>query len=437
MTDYVLADAKEEIAIGTFVVDDTFFMASNGSITLDVLANDDFESLEDVVITETSAPANGTVEINPDNTITYTPETATETTPETVPEPTPEPTPEVVDTFTYTTEVIVDETVSTETGTVTVTVEDPNKSTPTTEMGELIAFPGAVGHGRFAKGGRGGDVYEVTNLNGDGAGSLQYGIVNAPAAGRTIIFRVAGWLDHGGSNYLILNRPNITIAGETAPGGGIGIRGELRILDDNIIVRHISARNDNGWSGSNQAAVRIVAYSGDSTEDIILDHISLGWASDENLTVTSTNNSGYVNRVTIQNCIIDNNLNTGYAAINYWNVTNFTYYQNLMAYSSQRNPTSTTCGPGSMEVINNMTYSYYGSAFIASWGIDFDIIGNNWDTGGNSLPWGDAVVQMNDPMVANCENMGKTDGGITSTDLYYSDNSNQYSTVSLLFCISK
>ncbi|WP_421804067.1 hypothetical protein [Flagellimonas sp.] len=290
------------------------------------------------------------------------------------------------------------------------------------DSGPLKAFPSAEGFGKNATGGRGGDLYYVTNLNSDGPGSLQYGLSTTPSSGRTILFKVSGWIDHGGSDYLVLNKPNITIAGETAPGGGIGIRGELRIQNDNVIVRHISVRNDDGWSGSNQAAVRIAAYNGESTEDIILDHVSLGWASDENLTVTSTSNTGYVNRVTVQNCIIDNNLNTGYNAINYWNVTNFTYFQNLFGYSTDRNPQSTTCGAGSMEVINNMIYSYTQGAFIASWGIDFDVIGNHYDTGGNSLPWGDAVVQMNDPRVQNCEELGKTDLGLEATRLYYEDN---------------
>lgn len=399
--DLVLTDSNLAV-----LVDDIYVVSLNSSVVLDVLSNDNISQEDNVTITETSEPSSGNVEINEDNTITYTPET----------------TEEIVDTFTYTTEVVSEnETVSTETAIVTVTVEDPNK----TGSGELKAFPTAVGHGRFTSGGRGGDVYYVTNLNADGSGSLQYGLANAPASGRTIIFRVAGWIDHGGSDYLTLNEPNITVAGQTAPGGGIGVRGELRVQDDNVIVRHISVRNDNGWNSTAPAAIRVVAYNGESTENIILDHVSLGWAKDENLTVTSANNNGYINKITVQNCIIDNNLQTGYNVINYWNVTNSTYYQNLLAYGKQRNLASTTCS-GSFEFINNMTYSYSGSAMVVACGADFDVIGNVWDTGGYTLPWGEDPIRLscdeNPFFDQNCSGLGKTNPGLAGTDLYYTDN---------------
>ena len=154
LTDYVLSETQNTLDIGQLIIDDTFVVNSQGSITLDVLANDAFDNQEEVLITETSTPSNGTVEINTDNTLTYTPdpeviEQVTDTT-NTAPV-------EVVDTFTYTTEIVnADESVSTAAGNVTVTVtNDPNKTTSNRELGELLAFPGAVGHGRFATGGRG------------------------------------------------------------------------------------------------------------------------------------------------------------------------------------------------------------------------------------------------------------------------------------------
>ena len=119
LTDYVLADAKEDLVIGQYVVDDNFETVIDDTIVLDVLANDDFENTEEVAITETTAPVNGTVEINTDNTLTYIPDPEIV---EQIQDTTNVSTPEVVDTFTYTTEVVnEDETVSTETGNVTVT----------------------------------------------------------------------------------------------------------------------------------------------------------------------------------------------------------------------------------------------------------------------------------------------------------------------------
>ena len=73
LTDYVLSDTLDAKGIGNIVVDDTYHVSLTGSIVLDVLENDTFENEAEVVITETSTPTNGTVAINNDETLTYTP----------------------------------------------------------------------------------------------------------------------------------------------------------------------------------------------------------------------------------------------------------------------------------------------------------------------------------------------------------------------------
>ena len=127
LADYVLTDVQEVIN-GKYVVDDTFMVSQNGNTVLDVLSNDGYTEQDNVSIKETSAPTNGSVEINTNNTITYTPYTVEETpvaveeTAVTVEE---QPVTDAVsvDTFTYTTEVVnEDQSVTTEEGTVTIVI---------------------------------------------------------------------------------------------------------------------------------------------------------------------------------------------------------------------------------------------------------------------------------------------------------------------------
>src|SRR4051812_7582671 len=89
-------------------------------------------------------------------------------------------------------------------------------------MFAIPAFPGAEGAGAYATGGRGGDVYHVTNLNSSGAGSFSNGITTIPTAGRTIVFDVGGYIPL--PSELRVTNSKLTIAGQTAPGDGVGLR---------------------------------------------------------------------------------------------------------------------------------------------------------------------------------------------------------------------
>ena len=194
-------------------------------------------------------------------------------------------------------------------------------------LNTIKAFPTAQGHGKNSVGGRNGDVYEVTTLSNSATtpGSLKYGIDNAPVQGRTIVFKVSGWIDQadGIGGALTCSNSNITIAGQTSPMG-IGIAGELRLQafndpTNNITIRHLHARSNNSGVGSSaRAAIRIVSYLDNLISNIITDHCSFGWASDENVTITEAcsfcdDGGGGVNNVTIQNCIVDNNIGPGSA----------------------------------------------------------------------------------------------------------------------------
>src|SRR3954471_23140225 len=111
----------------------------------------------------------------------------------------------------------------------------------------MLAFPGAEGAGRFATGGRGGDIVHVTNLNASGPGSLA-DAVSGPD--RIVVFDISGIIDltreksgaaKGG--VVRVEFPNITIAGQSAPGEGICLKGGvLSIAASNVIVRHLRVR---------------------------------------------------------------------------------------------------------------------------------------------------------------------------------------------------
>ena len=140
-------------------------------------------------------------------------------------------------------------------------------------LAQTIAFPGAEGSGRFTKGGRGGEVYEVTNLNNSGPGS----IVDAVSqSNRTVIFRISGTIELG--SVVLKPKSNITIAGQTAPGDGICLKGRIKISSNNIIIRYIRVRVDAGAANSSGDAIDI-----EKGKNIIIDHVSASYARDETI----------------------------------------------------------------------------------------------------------------------------------------------------------
>jgi hypothetical protein len=119
-----------------------------------------------------------------------------------------------------------------------------------------LAFPGAEGAGRFAVGGRGGRVIRVTSLSDSGPGSLREAIdARGP---RTIVFDIGGTIRL--ASPLTIRRGEVTIAGQTAPGGGITLADQpLIIAADDVVVRYIRSRlGDQGVTeGSEGDAVSI------------------------------------------------------------------------------------------------------------------------------------------------------------------------------------
>ena len=141
---------------------------------------------------------------------------------------------------------------------------------------QLLAFPGAEGWGRYSKGGRGGTVLKVTNLNDRGPGSFREAVTNSGP--RIVVFEVSGTIDL--KSTLEINTPYLTIAGQTAPGDGICIkRFPLKIHNTHdIIIRGIRVRPgiESGLIGSEIDVINI-----DNSENVIVDHCVFSWSVDE------------------------------------------------------------------------------------------------------------------------------------------------------------
>jgi hypothetical protein len=143
---------------------------------------------------------------------------------------------------------------------------------------EVLAFPGAEGAGRLAAGGRGGAVITVTNLDDAGPGSLRAAVeAKGP---RTVVFAVAGTIAL--ETPLKISEPNITIAGQTAPGGGITLRDQtLVVAADDVVIRFLRARLGDE-SRTEGDAIWI-----NGGRRIILDHVSASWSVDETLSASA------------------------------------------------------------------------------------------------------------------------------------------------------
>jgi hypothetical protein len=196
-------------------------------------------------------------------------------------------------------------------------------------LAQPLAFPGAEGWGRFATGGRGGDVYAVTNLNDDGPGSLRDAVREG---NRTVVFRVSGTITL--ESDLKITQPHITIAGQTAPGDGICLRKHpLKIADTHdIIIRYLRVRPGDEL-GKSLDGIEIR-----ESENVIVDHCSVSWTIDEAInTYHGTKN------LTIQWCLISEPLNDshnykphGFGAS--WGGEHTSYHHNLFAHAAGRNP---------------------------------------------------------------------------------------------------
>ncbi|MBX3739335.1 MAG: hypothetical protein KF715_21785 [Candidatus Didemnitutus sp.] len=247
----------------------------------------------------------------------------------------------------------------------------------------MPAFSGAEGFGTDTPGGRGGQVIAVTTLGPDGPGSLAAALrAKGP---RIVVFRVGGTIRL--ARDLNLDEPFVTIAGQTAPGDGICIRGgALRIRTHDVVVRHLRFRVGDDLAGpdpDNRDGIGI-GNPREPVHHIVIDHCSISWAIDENVSLWHP-----CHDITVQWCLIAESLEHslhpkgahGMGLLVGDHAQRVSVHHNLFAHNQDRNPLLK--GDTSAEVVDNVVYNWRwfatGLTDLEGSGVQrADIVGNTY-----------------------------------------------------------
>ena len=257
--------------------------------------------------------------------------------------------------------------------------------------GKPIAFPGAEGFGKNSTGGRAGKVYVVTNLNDNGPGSLREAATKKEP--RIIVFEVSGTI-HLASKLNIAG--NCTIAGQSAPGDGICIADHsVSLAGDNIIIRYLRIRMGDQYqnAGMVDGSGADDVLGGTRRKNIIIDHCSLSWSTDEVFSVYAGDST------TLQWNLISEPLNYsyhfekgdtdferhGYGAI--WGGNHLSAHYNLFAHCVSRTPRFDGIRNATEENVdfrNNVIYNWGSNNVYAGEGGRYNIVNNYYKYGPNT-----------------------------------------------------
>ncbi|MEJ0085590.1 MAG: pectate lyase [Pseudomonadota bacterium] len=248
-----------------------------------------------------------------------------------------------------------------------------------------LAFPGAMGAAATTPGGRGGEIVKVTTLAPAGPGSFLEAVQKVGP--RIVVFEVGGVIDLA-ENTVRITAPNLTIAGQTAPAPGITlIRGGIDIATHDVVVRHIRVRPGDGGrarlSGNDYDAISTLG----GAYDVIVDHCTLTWATDENLSASGPRftgdtpaewREGTSHRITFSNNIIAEGLATSVhikgehskGSLIHDNVSDILIVDNLYAHDKERSPLFKGGVRGA--IINNLIYDPGQRA------IHYNLIAEEW-----------------------------------------------------------
>lgn len=238
---------------------------------------------------------------------------------------------------------------------------------------ELKAFPGAYGAGSAVTGGRGGQVIPVTRLDDafDGdepvEGTLRYALTREFP--RTIIFRVSGSIVIGDTtgdgvvdrdvqfpSMLYVSGTqfsDVTVAGQTAPEGGITIRGFVYGGGaSNMIWRYIRIRKPE-FAGE----FGFSAFNFDGSDNVILDHLSVAYGSNESLNLGPRQEDGVSGSSVQYNLIGLGNASTILGRITDGDTDqSVSFHSNFLSQLTHRTPN--IAGDVRAEAINNLNYNW-------------------------------------------------------------------------------
>lgn len=277
-----------------------------------------------------------------------------------------------------------------------------------TESQVPLAFDGAQGFGKYTQGGRGGTIYVVNSLEDDGKdpqpGTLRHGLKQEGP--RIIVFSVSGVIHL--SKPLEIKQGDLTIAGQSSPGGIVVAGAQTDIEADNVIIRYVHFRpgKDQGEGDALTARRR---------SNIIIDHCSLSWANDE--VASFYNNQNF----TLQYSMITESLNNaghhkgshGYGGI--WGGSKASFIHNVVAHHHSRNPRVNGYRLNApyqqidelTDIRNNVFYNWRDNSGYGGEGGRFNLVANYYKPGPSTKPmrffqlWSDEKLPPTEAYIAN------------------------------------
>ena len=306
--------------------------------------------------------------------------------------------------------------------------------------GALRAFPNAEGVGTLTRGGSGGTIYQVTNLNNSGAGSFREACEASGA--RIIHFNVSGIINL--TSELVVSNPNITIAGQTSPGGIIVAGYRMTVNTNDFIMRHVRFRTGTHNNGGTSEFSRSFQVNGDgngypnAAYNVVADHCSFAWGTDQTVTVQEDAYDVTISWCAINEAHDNGGANHGFSMFFWGRYTDvgreYSVHHNYLSNSRYRNPEINY--KGKLDFVNNVSYNSVRGSMVnvqengdngSKDEIELNVIGNLNRFGPNTSDTNKGVIdfyEYNDdaglsPIVYPSGNIGGNDGTVnivTGTD---------------------